>query len=120
MSNKKTVLIDTSSAIILYKADFFEIQTALFNIIISKSVSDELINNNYDGSGYFKELIQKGILSIKNPSVKEQTNEKLLTLGKGEQDILLLYLSGFADFIIIIVTGHVPAKDRSCPGSPGC
>ena len=96
----KSALVDASSAIILYKVDFFHAMTTALNIIMTKSVFEEITRNGYDGAETFK-TDYTGRQSFTVTSYKRKDREDTKKLARGERDTILLFLSGVADFIII-------------------
>jgi len=94
----KSAVIDTSSAILLLKADLLEKLIARYQILIPQTVYNELTKENQFGSNKFSSLFKKNVLHLKN-EYKEKKVE--FPLHGGEKDTVLLYLQGKCDFIII-------------------
>lgn len=96
------IIIDSSSAILLYKVNLFDLLAEKFKTTITKSVYSELTKTNYPGSDYFTKTIDQQKLSINNNISNDNLkDEKLLHLGDGEKDSILLFLYYKFDFIII-------------------
>jgi hypothetical protein len=95
---KRIVLIDSSSAILLYKTGLIDACGKAFTLVISRSVMHELVVPGHGGADYFARLIAAEDLSVSH----EYRGCLLdLPLSGGERDIVLLYLSGQGEFIII-------------------
>ncbi len=105
MADKKKALIDSSSAIILYKADFIEAHIKFYNTIIPESVYTEISRNGYQGADFFRACRNNGTITVEQ--VFEDNNtcgmslRELSRLGRGEHDTILLYLNGTAGFVVI-------------------
>jgi predicted nucleic acid-binding protein len=114
-----TVLMDASSAIILYKANLHHIVPELYNVVISRSVYDEITNNSYPGAIEYQQLVADNNIMVQTPPVAEVN--KLLPSGlhrleQGEHDIVLLYYAGYGDFIL--TDDGVAAKYCKSKGVP--
>ena len=49
--------MDASSAIILCKANLHHIVSEMYNVVMSRSVYDELTNNSYPGATEYQQLV---------------------------------------------------------------
>ena len=99
-----TALVDASSAIILCKANLHCIVCEMYNVVMPRSVYDEITGNFYPGAEEYQQLVVDSKLTIQSfPSAtpSESTSCNLKNLGQGEHDIIQLYLAGYGDFIII-------------------
>jgi len=101
----KKVLIDSSSAILIYKSGIFERLAKLYNFYVPDSVFKELTCNSHSGSEEFKFYSSSGIISVKK-TIDEPQIDPLLTpgldrLGRGERDALRMFFNGGYSFIII-------------------
>ncbi|MBP7734963.1 MAG: hypothetical protein KA369_03230 [Spirochaetes bacterium] len=101
----KTVLIDSSSAIIIFKAGIIEHVIDFYSVAIATSVYHELTREGYAGADEFRTYCNESkiwVLSdareIRNITEKHEAMEGL---GAGEKDTILLYQKGFGEFIII-------------------
>jgi len=101
----KKALIDSSSAILLFKSGLFDQLTNRFEVIISNSVYKELTIKVHAGSNKFKNYIQNNKMTVCHPQVDSISSfheaASLLKLDAGERDTILLFQKGNADFIII-------------------
>jgi predicted nucleic acid-binding protein len=96
----KKVLIDSSSAILLFKSGLFDHLVNIFEVWISNSVYKELTIKVNAGSTEFKKYIQNHKMTICQS--KAGNDASLLSkLDTGERDTILLFQKGNADFIII-------------------
>jgi len=101
----KKIIIDSSSAILLFKVNVFTQLYNCYDLFISKSVFKELTIRKYDGGLFFKELILKKHLKIidldNNVFYKYKNNKHLNILGKGECDSIIISLEKQVDFMIV-------------------
>ena len=98
---KKTVLLDTSSAILLYKANLHELIVDYYHVIIPDSVYSEITIQNRAGSVEYSFLCNRKIIWVEQ--VKENLinyDRELNKLDKGEGDCLKLFLNGIGEFLI--------------------
>ncbi|MBP6990173.1 MAG: hypothetical protein KBC90_01600 [Spirochaetes bacterium] len=103
--NRKNVLVDSSSIIILYKSGLLEKVILYYNIYMTDSVFNELTQSNHAGSAEVKQfkiektiqVVSSGLMTI--PVEDEQ--KKLASLDKGEYDTIVAYLNSAGDFIIL-------------------
>ncbi len=98
----KKVLIDTSSAILLFKSGLFDDLLDTYKIIVTESVYDELTANYYIGAKEFREY-KKTCKMYVQPSFKKEELNKIVfpDLDKGERDTIHFFYFGVGDFIII-------------------
>jgi hypothetical protein len=97
-SERKTVIIDASSAILVYKAGLLGVVAGEYRIITARSVRDELTVAGRDGTEQFINYFSSGEIET---SFDFKCCLPALPLRGGEKDAVLLYLSGGADFIIM-------------------
>lgn len=98
----KTVLIDASSAILLFKAGLFDKLTTNYHVLMAPSVFDEITVSGYPGDQYFTSKHQMGMFRISPcPQSLNTTLDTLSSLGKGEADTLRLYSVYPHAFVII-------------------
>lgn len=102
---KTRVLIDASSAVILFKSDLLGRLTEMYDVFMARVVFKELTAFPYPGAGAVRRLKERGALEIidsdklgKNPVRKEPD---LTRLGAGERETIRLYYHDQGDFIII-------------------
>jgi len=105
-NDRLTCLLDSSSAILLFKSGLFRILTRIYNTVIPLSVFMELtMEEEYPGAGEFKKSRERGDLRISEVDNSiypgEEKMKYLNSLGAGERDIILLYYCKRGDFIII-------------------
>ncbi len=96
-------LLDASSAIILYKANLHSIVSEMYNVVMSKSVYDEITGNSYPGAEEYQQLLADNKITIPAPlpvTPHEPAIPCLNNLGPGERDIIQLYYAGHGDFVI--------------------
>lgn len=103
MKNKNTAM-DSSSAILLYKAGLLEELIYLYNIILPLSVIREVDQDGYPGCFFFRSLRNNSSITIIEPIEEkfpcDPSFNELQKLHTGERDTIILYLSGAAEFII--------------------
>jgi predicted nucleic acid-binding protein len=99
----KKVIVDASSAILLVKAHLSPHLVTAYNVILAKSVFDEITRKRLPGSDEYTQYAEQGIITIQEPHRDScnDTTEKLPNLGQGEIDTLLLFYEGAGDFIMI-------------------
>ncbi len=95
-------LVDASSAIILCKANLHLIVSEMYNVVMSKSVYDEITGNSYPGAEEYKQLLADNKITIPAPLsvTNHESASGLYNLGQGERDIIQLYYAGHGDFVI--------------------
>ena len=112
---QEKVLIDASSAILLYKAELFEDLLRYYSIIVSETVFKEITKAGYPGADHFAACGRQKKLRIKKIDPEEKI-KSLPSLHQGEQETVALFLQGFGKFII---TDDGPAarlcKSQSIP-----
>lgn len=89
----KQCLIDSSSAILLYKSGLFLNLTEVYRVVMAASVFEELTVVGYPGAGMFAECGATGLVLIQ-PSATGQMargmpDDDLLALDAGERDTIL-------------------------------
>jgi len=98
----KTVIIDTSSAILLFKSDIISNFLSAYNVAMTKSVQDEILQEGYPGSKEFKNYFKrKSIKLISGEKIMQINSTGLLKLDKGERDSIYVYLNRTGDFVVI-------------------
>lgn len=95
----KTVLLDASSAIILYKAGLLNSLVNTYNIVLSRSVYKEISIGTYPGSKDFKSYVSSHKIQVRERLDKLEKLE-LSGLDAGEYDTIQLFLSGIGEFVI--------------------
>ncbi len=98
--SKKTVIIDASSAIILYKAGLHTFLIDNFDIVMPESVYQEITVNPYAGSKEYKCLLDEFKIKVIKISGKRK-HPAFANLGLGESDVIELFSQGSAAFILI-------------------
>lgn len=94
MAYVKKPLVDSSSAILLYKAGLFERLTEIYQVMLTEVVFAELTCAGYPGAGVFKESAVTLFCPVSAAGIDQ-------SLGKGERDTIAGYLQGFGDFVLI-------------------
>ncbi|MDD2390483.1 MAG: hypothetical protein PHP23_12225 [Desulfobacterales bacterium] len=102
----KKILIDASSAILLYKSGLFDILTRTFCTRMTASVYEEVTHDGYPGAMAFKNLLNADRFTVTpSASGKPLCRDHLPAmnaLDRGERDTIGEYIHrGGADFIII-------------------
>lgn len=97
-NDRKTVIIDASSAILVYKAGLLGAVTGKYRVITARSVRNELTAPGHDGTESFINYFSRGEIET---SFDFKCCLPALPLRGGEKDAVLLYLSGGGDFIIM-------------------
>ncbi len=103
--SRNPVLMDASSAIILFKCSFFEPVAGYFRIIMSETVYLEITRDGRDGAGEFRRYRREERIVINGLSGKGVRPgcqfQPVAGLGDGERDTILLYQTGVGDMIIL-------------------
>lgn len=99
----RKVLIDASSAILLFKAGLIRAAAEAWALIITPSVLEELIVEGHPGTSAFRQMALTGRLSTSAPGNRPEIAfpRELKRMGSGERDTLSLFLSGTGDFIVV-------------------
>jgi predicted nucleic acid-binding protein len=97
----KTVLVDTSSAILLHKADLLTDMQSAFCIQLTASVYEELTRHQRPGARTVAESRRDRRITIVTPNGTVGSQHLPTNLHRGERDTLLCFLDGGVDFIII-------------------
>jgi hypothetical protein len=102
---RKNALIDSSSAILLYKSSLLENTINYYNIIMTASVFHELTCNAQAGSKDVMLYRQNRMIHVSSDSGGKNIlgvgSRSIETLGSGERDTILLYLQGCGELIIL-------------------
>ena len=95
--------MDSSSAILLYKVDFISLVTDLYEVMIPRSVEQELTDHeDHVGAPAFGEMCQRGKLkTIAYEGTKGGIDISGLTLGRGEAETMALFSQGYGEFIVL-------------------
>lgn len=101
---KKKCIVDSSSAILLYKANIFSSFLSLYSVSCPESVYSELTKHmNYPGALSFIDFQLDGTLlvhpSVNNSKFHDKNNTG--SLGRGEADCIKLFFLDDYDFIIL-------------------
>ncbi|NLJ29191.1 hypothetical protein [Desulforhabdus amnigena] len=115
----KTILIDASSAILLYKADAFSTLIHVYDLRMTPSVFTELTREGYLGTEVFKRCCNRVTRwegSAEGIKFMPDGFPPLPHLGNGERDTIGQYLQGIGNFIIMD-DGRAAAycRDNSIP-----
>ena len=104
-SLKKPVLIDASSAIILFKSGLFDHLLNNYAVCMTPTVFCEITRDGYPGADRFNELHDKHRFRITDSdsaaSLRRTGLPGLTSLGPGERETIQEFLCGRAEFIIV-------------------
>ncbi|MGD9332019.1 MAG: hypothetical protein PVJ53_11950 [Desulfobacterales bacterium] len=99
---RKSVLIDASSAILLFKTDWMEALLASYRVMTGPSAFREMTVKNYPGARAFARWRRENRLAIENPCPSGRGSGSLAPrLDPGERECIDLYHAGKAAFVII-------------------
>ena len=87
----KRALVDSSSAILLYKANLFQRLTEIYCVMLATPVYDELTCDGYPGA----EIFAESNITVFRISTADTS------FHKGERDTIAGYLQGLGDFVLI-------------------
>ncbi|MEA3548512.1 MAG: hypothetical protein U9R66_12705 [Thermodesulfobacteriota bacterium] len=98
----KTCLIDSSSAILLYKSGLIQTLISTFDVRVGTVVYKELTCSGYPGCEHFKKIFKGKQLELRKKKDGEYCPYFMITaaLDPGERQTLLLF-QDMADFIIV-------------------
>jgi hypothetical protein len=101
----KTVLIDSSSAILLFKIGLFDLLVRTYRIQMTQAVYNEICLPGYPGAGVFKNHCREQritvIPSIADAKIVATMPPALRSLDSGEKETIWQYTRADARFIII-------------------
>lgn len=101
----KSIIIDTSSAILLFKSGLIALLVKNYNTLVAHSVYNELTQHGYPGAADIKQLCECGRIKVlKQIHPKPDCQESfpaLPVLNSGERETLQQQMGGVGDFIII-------------------
>lgn len=100
----KKVIIDSSSAIILFKTGQLHALLTTYHAVMTASVYRELTVNDLAGADSFRRYRQQDAIRIKNtpaPCAADDSSVPLQALDAGERDSIALYLARGGDFILL-------------------
>ena len=99
---KKTVLIDTSSAILLFKSGWMDPLLASYRVGTGPTAFREMTVANYPGARTFTRWQQENRLAIHSPRAPaHRGGSDSHRLDAGERECIALYHEGTTAFIII-------------------
>jgi len=98
--NMRSVIIDSSSAILMYKSNIIPALLKYCTPVIPEEVESELTVPGYEGSEFFTDLCSKEIIKVYEPE-ELISYEPAGSLHRGERDVIALFFNGKGDFIII-------------------
>jgi len=101
----RTILIDASSAILLFKSGLFDELTGMFQTYMTDTVYGELTHDGYPGTRQFKRLHDADKFSVipadRNTSETRERFSDLDSLDRGERDTIRHFSTGGYHFIVI-------------------
>jgi predicted nucleic acid-binding protein len=97
----KRVLIDASSAILLYKADIFKVMAEHYLLLMVPTVFREITVAHRDGAEAFGEAREAGKIRIAVPANARGSDAVSASLHAGEMETIKAYDSIHAQFIIM-------------------
>ncbi len=98
----KTILVDSSSAILLYKSGWLNATLDLFVLKTSRAASRELTVPGYPGAARFRHLFERGQIQILPAAdAAFDADEALNARGAGARECIRHYLTGAGAFILL-------------------
>jgi len=102
---RNPVLMDASSAIILFKCLFFELVAEYFRLIMAESAYLEVTPEGCDGADMFCRYRMEESIKIQGlPGTIQHPGRQFQPvkgLGAGERDTILLYQAGIGDLVLL-------------------
>ena len=98
----KAILVDSSSAILLYKSGWLNPTLNQFRLFTGQAASRELTVPGYPGAAHFQRLFEQGEIKVL-PVDAAQTHrdDALETMGAGESGCIRHFLGGVGDFLLL-------------------
>ena len=101
----KSIIIDTSSTILLFKSNLLDRLVELYQTLVTDSVYKELTHLDYPGSAEIQKLYESRRIQVvgtlPKKSAGKNTYPALPSLNSGEKDTIRQQMNGRSDFIII-------------------
>ncbi len=99
----KTIIIDTSSAILLYKSGWLDITLTHYHLRTGPAAYRELAVPGYPGADTFQRLGTQGRLEVLPVSAPPPgpSSPELTRLGAGERECIQYFLAGAGQFILM-------------------
>ena len=99
----KKCLIDSSSAILLYKSGLLRILISTFDVRVGSVVYEELTHSGYPGCDQFKKFFREKQLENRKKQVGDISENLMVSAGldPGERQTILLFHKVLTDFVII-------------------
>ncbi|MEW6670820.1 MAG: hypothetical protein AB1427_03905 [Thermodesulfobacteriota bacterium] len=101
----KRIVIDASSAILLFKAGLFDDLTGTYQVVLAQSVYEEVSRPGYPGAKSFGRYYIDRRFEVcrvkRSTKISPHRTETLSALGDGEKDTIRLFLSGEGSFVVI-------------------
>jgi len=106
IKKKVEILIDSASLILTYSAGLLPDVTRCYDLLIPSSVYEEITVKDKPGAAHFQELrvrraFQVLVYPADSPKMIENQKTDLLKMGRGERDLLILYLAGCGSFPVV-------------------
>ncbi|MCG8337613.1 MAG: hypothetical protein MJE63_24190 [Proteobacteria bacterium] len=105
MSVKKTVILDSSSAILLEKSELLNELLNAYHVVLTEAVYNELTMNSYLSASLFKTMFEESLIEVQPLSTDIDPERKVIldlaAMDIGEADTITYYLSGHGDFIML-------------------
>jgi len=102
-------MVDSSSAILLFKSGLFAHLVETYQIAMTASVYDELTIPGYPGAREFRQYVDSGALSIQSPSGMLMPAEGLNSpnaMDRGERDTIRCYVTHGSIMFVILDDGR--------------
>ncbi len=98
----KAILVDSSSAILLYKSGWLDTTLDFFLLKTGQAASRELTVAGYPGASRFQNLFEQRRIEILPATEAMKKDDKTLNaLGDGERECIRHYLRGAGEFILL-------------------
>lgn len=111
----RNVIIDSSSAILLYKCGLIPSLLKQCVPVISGTVFAELTVTGYDGADFFTELCGSGKIKVFTPDA-EGSGRFSGSIHAGEREVIALYYEGKGEYVIIDDgRGSAYCRDNNIP-----
>lgn len=98
----KTILVDSSSAILLYKSGWLDATLNHFHLMTPWAASREMTVPGHPGAALFQRLFERGQFHVlPADSADANGDDALNAMGAGESACIRHFLGGAGDFILL-------------------
>ncbi len=97
----KPILVDSSSAILLFKSGWLDAAIDHYLLQTGRAAFRELTVRGYPGADRFRDLFAQGIIHVLPAGARVAGDSALNAMGAGESECIRHYLTGAGAFILL-------------------